>query len=86
MSTQVMPSADLVFESLFAYQKSAALKSAVELDLFTAIDDGAPSASAIAQRANARLAPPTHVERSRGPRLVGTALRHRSTRPSLESR
>jgi ubiquinone/menaquinone biosynthesis C-methylase UbiE len=53
MSTQVMPSADLVFDSMFAYQKSAALKSAVELDLFTAIDDGASSALAIAQRVNA---------------------------------
>ena len=49
----MMPSPDLVFESMFAYQKSAALKSAVELDLFTAIDDGASSASAIAQRVNA---------------------------------
>jgi SAM-dependent methyltransferase len=53
MSTEVMPSPDLVFESMFAYQKSAALKSAVELDLFTAIDDGASSVSAIAQRVNA---------------------------------
>jgi ubiquinone/menaquinone biosynthesis C-methylase UbiE len=48
-----MPSADLIFETLFAYQRSAALKSAVELDVFTAIDDGANSTSSIAKRVNA---------------------------------
>jgi len=53
MPTQPMPSPELVFETLFAYQRSAALKSAVELDLFTAIDEGATSASAIAKRVNA---------------------------------
>jgi SAM-dependent methyltransferase len=53
MATQTMPSAELIFETLFAYQRSAALKSAVELDLFTAIDEGATSASAIAKRVKA---------------------------------
>ena len=53
MSTPTMPSAELIFDTLFAYQRSAALKSAVELDIFTAIDEGATSASAIAKRVNA---------------------------------
>ena len=53
MSTQTMPSAELIFETLFAYQRSAALKSAVELEVFTAIDEGATTASAIAKRVNA---------------------------------
>ncbi len=52
-ATRVMPSPEPIFETLFAYQKSAALKAAVELDVFTAIDEGAATASAIAQRANA---------------------------------
>ncbi len=48
-----MPSADLVFDTLFAYQKSAALKSAIELDVFTAIDEGARTAEAVAKRSGA---------------------------------
>jgi SAM-dependent methyltransferase len=51
-TTERMPSADIVFDTLFAYQKSAALKTAIELDLFTAIDEGARTAAAIAARAN----------------------------------
>jgi ubiquinone/menaquinone biosynthesis C-methylase UbiE len=50
MTTQTMPSPSVVFDTLFAYQQSAALKSALELDLFTAIDDGATTAAAIATR------------------------------------
>jgi len=53
MSIYAMPSPELVFESMFAYQRSAAVKAAVELDLFTAIDEGATHPSAIAQRVNA---------------------------------
>ena len=51
--TQSMPSADIVFDTLFAYQRSAALKSALDLDLFTAIDEGARTASALAKRCGA---------------------------------
>jgi len=47
-----MPSADIVFDTLFAYQKSAALKTAIDLEVFTAIDDGARTAAAIAARTN----------------------------------
>lgn len=46
--TGPMPSAGIVFDTLFAYQKSAALKTAIDLELFTAIDDGAHTAAAIA--------------------------------------
>lgn len=62
MSTaDVMPSAEIVFDTLFAYQKSAALKTAIDLELFTAIDDGAHTAAAIATR--------THVS-ERGARIL----------------
>lgn len=49
-TTGPMPSADIIFDTLFAYQKSAALKTAIDLDLFTAIDEGAHTATAIATR------------------------------------
>jgi precorrin-6B methylase 2 len=52
-ATQAMPSADVVFDTLFAYQRSAALKSAIELGLFTAIDEGARTSSALAKRSGA---------------------------------
>jgi 2-polyprenyl-3-methyl-5-hydroxy-6-metoxy-1,4-benzoquinol methylase len=58
MSTtvQTMPSPELFFENAFAYQRSAALKTAIEIDLFTAIGDGPSSVDQIATRskANAR--------------------------------
>ncbi len=50
MSTHTMPSAALVFDTLFAFAQSAALKSALDLELFTAIDEGARTAPAIAKR------------------------------------
>ncbi len=54
MSTNVaMPSAESVLIQLMGFQQSAALKAALELDLFTAIDEGAATASAIAARVNA---------------------------------
>jgi ubiquinone/menaquinone biosynthesis C-methylase UbiE len=49
MVPSAMPSAEIVFDTLFAYQRSAALKSAIDLDVFTAIDGGARTASAIAK-------------------------------------
>ncbi len=51
-TTDPMPSAEIVFDTLFAYQKAAALKTAIDLELFTAIDDGAHTAAAIATRTN----------------------------------
>jgi precorrin-6B methylase 2 len=53
MATQTMPSAEIVFDTLFAYQRSAALKASIDLELFTAIDDGARTADAIAKRCDA---------------------------------
>src|SRR5262245_21988094 len=51
--TTTMPSADIVFDTLFVYQKSAALKAAIDLEVFTAIDEGAKTAAAIARRSGA---------------------------------
>ncbi|MEA3107058.1 MAG: hypothetical protein QOI88_1663 [Gammaproteobacteria bacterium] len=53
MPPPTMPSADLIFDTLFAYQRSAALKSAIDLDFFTAIDEGAHTAVAVAKRSGA---------------------------------
>src|SRR5438876_6195664 len=50
---QSIPSADIVFDTLFAYQRSAALKTALDLDLFTAIDEGAQTAAALSKRCGA---------------------------------
>jgi len=53
MATETMPAADVVFDTLFAYQRSGALKTAIELELFTIIDTGATTAPAIASRCSA---------------------------------
>jgi SAM-dependent methyltransferase len=53
MTPTAMPSADLVFDTLFAYQRSSALKTAIELDFFTAIDEGADTPAAVAKRSGA---------------------------------
>jgi ubiquinone/menaquinone biosynthesis C-methylase UbiE len=47
------PSPNLLFETLNAYQRSAAVKAAIELDLFSAIARGASTASAVAQACSA---------------------------------
>jgi SAM-dependent methyltransferase len=51
--TVTMPSAEIVFDTLFAFQRSAALKSAIDLDLFTAIDGGDTTTMALATRCQA---------------------------------
>jgi len=48
-----MPSPDLIMETLGGYLRSSCLKGAIELDLFTAIDEGAKSVSAIAAHCRA---------------------------------
>ena len=53
MPTTEAPSADVVFDTLFAYQRSAALKAALDLEVFTAIDEGATTAAALASRCHA---------------------------------
>lgn len=47
------PSPELFFETANAYQRTAALKAAVELDLFTAIGEGGRSAQELAARCDA---------------------------------
>ena len=47
------PTPALFFETITAYQRSEALKAAIELDLFTAIGEGNKTASQIAARCNA---------------------------------
>lgn len=54
MSTeQAAPSPILFFETVNAYQRSAAVKAAVELDVFTAIAEGNQTAGAVAERSGA---------------------------------
>jgi SAM-dependent methyltransferase len=42
------PSPELIFDTLNAYQRTAALRGAIELDLFTAIGEGAATPAALA--------------------------------------
>jgi len=53
MATHTMPSPDLFFETVTAYQRTAALKAAVELDVFTAIGDGRQTPGDIARACEA---------------------------------
>jgi len=50
MTTPAMPSPEVFFAETFAFQRTAAMKAAIELELFTAIDEGADSVGAIATR------------------------------------
>jgi O-methyltransferase/methyltransferase family protein len=47
------PSPALVFDTLFAYQRTAALRAAIEVDLFRAIGDGPGDVAAIARACSA---------------------------------
>jgi 2-polyprenyl-3-methyl-5-hydroxy-6-metoxy-1,4-benzoquinol methylase len=51
--TGTPPSPELFFETMNAYQRTAALKAAIELDLFTALRDGPGTAAVVAQRCGA---------------------------------
>jgi SAM-dependent methyltransferase len=53
MASLPTPSAEVVFDTLFAFQRSAALRTAIDLDVFTAIDSGDTTAGAIAARCGA---------------------------------
>jgi len=44
------PNPELIFDTLSAYQKTAALRGAIELDLFTAIAEGATTAADLASK------------------------------------
>jgi ubiquinone/menaquinone biosynthesis C-methylase UbiE len=47
------PSLELIFDTLNGYQRTAALRGAIELDLFTAIAEGSTTAKSIATRIQA---------------------------------
>src|SRR5438309_2405272 len=47
------PSPALFFETMNAYQRTACLKGAIELNLFTAIAEGADTAETLARRCGA---------------------------------
>ena len=51
--TSPQPSPLLFFETIRAHERTAALKTAIELDLFTAIAEGNASAEAAARRCKA---------------------------------
>jgi 2-polyprenyl-3-methyl-5-hydroxy-6-metoxy-1,4-benzoquinol methylase len=53
VAVQKPPSPEIVFETLNAYQRTQALRAAIELDLFSAISQGKTSSAAIAERINA---------------------------------
>jgi SAM-dependent methyltransferase len=55
MTTVAAPSANLFFETAFAYQRTAALKAAVELELFAAIGEGFRTDQDIAKRTSASV-------------------------------
>ena len=52
-ATSAQPSPELFFDTLNAYQRTEALKAALELDIFTAIGEGAVTATDIAARVDA---------------------------------
>ena len=47
------PSPELIFETLVAYQRSAALRAAIELDLFRAIGEGPGDIASLARQCGA---------------------------------
>src|SRR5712672_2732000 len=53
MSTTTAPSPELFFNTVSAYQRTAALRAAIDLNLFTAIGDGAHTVPAIAAQCQA---------------------------------
>ena len=55
MSDQA-PSPQLFFETINAFQRTSALKAAIELELFTAIGQDAPTAAELAARASVQNA------------------------------
>ena len=53
MTTTALPTPERFFDMALSFQRTRALKAALELDLFTAIGDGAETAAAIAERCHA---------------------------------
>src|SRR5581483_4300049 len=53
MSTTATVSPEVIFDALFAYEQSAALKAAIDIGLFTAIDEGRTDVNGIAAHTGA---------------------------------
>jgi 2-polyprenyl-3-methyl-5-hydroxy-6-metoxy-1,4-benzoquinol methylase len=53
MSIAATVAPDAIFDALFAYQQTAAVKAAIDLDLFTAIDEGMTDVASLASRTGA---------------------------------
>ena len=53
MQQQKAPSPEAIFDIVSAYQKTAVLRGAIDLDFFTAIAEGSTTAKAIAGRCKA---------------------------------
>lgn len=51
--SKTQPTPELVFDTLNSYQRTAALKAAIDLDIFTAIGEGADTVAALAKRCKA---------------------------------
>jgi len=52
--SKTQPVPDRIFEMMFAHQRTAALKAAIELDIFTMVGEGADSVTALADRSGAK--------------------------------
>jgi SAM-dependent methyltransferase len=52
-STSTRPNPERIFNTLVAYQQSAALKAGIELDIFTAIGEGANTTASLSERIGA---------------------------------
>src|SRR6516164_4543804 len=53
ISQQQSPSPERIFNAINAYEQTEAMKSAIELEIFTAIAEGNTAAATIAQRCGA---------------------------------
>ncbi len=53
MPTQTAVSPENIFNTLWGFQRTAALKSGIDLDIFTAIDEGTHTAAALAKKSRA---------------------------------
>ena len=51
MSTQTIASPENIFNTLWGFQRTAALKTGIDLDIFTAIAEGDRTAAALAKNA-----------------------------------
>ena len=53
MSTETIVSPENIFNTLWGFQRTAALKTGIDLDIFTAIGEGDRTAAALARKSGA---------------------------------